>query len=375
MRIACTEVYRFSLPFAIPVRIGGTVLTDREGLLIALTDDQGRCSYGEIAPLPGLDSTTLDRCLQDIPAVGDALNNADLSYDRFSISAPLLGVAAVPVSSWTGHTLFGVESALLGLYLQHEDLRGRTAVFPLPDGLLRIPVNALFIPEAVADTLERQIQNLKSGGATTFKIKIGRLPAEEEIRQILHLVERLGTEISLRLDGNRNLSPALYRHYYEALRDLPVEYVEEPLPEEELGKAGEIPWPLALDESLQRLLDPENPSFAGLAPAVRTVILKPGLLRGLHAMARAVRDAEKVGIRTIFSSAFNSGISLATLGVFSHLLSLPPGQAHGLDTLRYLAADVLQPSPEISGGMLEIPAGLLFGEASLNEDCIRDKIL
>jgi len=108
---------------------------------------------------------------------------------------------------------------------------------------------------------------------------------------------------------------------------------------------------------------------------VRTVILKPGLVNGLHAMTRAVRNAEKVGIGTTFSSAFNCGITLATLGVFSHLLGLPAEKAHGLDTLRYLAADVLRPSPVISGGMLEIPAGLIFGEASLNAHCIREKVL
>jgi len=375
MRISRIDIFRLSLPFTIPVKVGGMVRHNREGFLIALADDQGRCGYGEIAPLPGFDFTSLKRCFQDIPTVGDSLNSTDLSYDRFDIAAPLLGIADVPVSSWTGHTLFGVESALLSLSLQQPGKGDRAALFPLPDGPLRIPVNALFIPEPAADTLEQQLRDLKNCGATTFKIKIGRLPAEEEIPQIRRLVEEMGLEISLRLDGNGNLTPAAYRRYFEALGDLPVEYVEEPLPAEDMERAGDVPWPLALDESLAQLLDPEEPCLSRLAPTIRTVILKPGLVNGLHAMARAVRNARQAGIGTIFSSAFNSGITLATLGVFSRLLGLPPETAHGLDTLRYLAADVLRPSPEISRGMLEIPAALIFGRASFNAPAIRGKVL
>lgn len=374
-RIVRTEVYRFVLPFAAPVRIGREVLHDREGLLIALADDRGRCGYGEIAPLPGFDATTLERCLQDVPSLGDSLKDMPLAYDRFRISAPLLGIADGPASSWAAQTLFGVESALLGLYLQQEEPEGRAAWFPLPAEPIRIPVNGLFIPEPTADGLDRQLRELKRRGAGAVKVKIGRLPEEEEIRQIRRLAGEVGPGISLRLDGNRNLAAASYRRYYEALGDLPVEYVEEPLGDGEQGRAGEVPWPLAWDESLAGVLDREEPRLAGLNSAVRAVILKPGLLNGLHAMARAVRSGKKAGVRTIFSSAFNTGVTLALLGIFSRLAGVPPETVHGFDTLRYLAADVLSPSPAISGGTLEIPPALLFGGASLNKNRLREQVL
>jgi len=374
MRIIGTEVYRFSLPFARPVTVGRNVLHDRDGLLIALRAGNNHCGYGEIAPLAGFDTVTLERCLQDIPSVGKTMKSLCVTCGPLLLTEPLLGMADAPVSSWTEHTLFGVESALLGLYLQAGGGKSRNNLPPFADGTWRIPVNALFIPEPAEEGLERQIRDLKNSGATTIKIKIGRLPENGEIRQIRILAEEMGTGVSLRLDGNRNLTAAAYRRYFEALCDLPVEYVEEPLAEAELEKAGDLPWPLALDESLAGLLDPEEPRPSELDPAVRAVILKPGLLRGLHAMARAVEDAERSGIRTILSSAFNTGVTLAVLGVFSRLAGLRPETAHGLDTLRYLSADILLPSPEISRGKLEIPGRLLFGRASMNENCIREKV-
>ncbi|OPY05115.1 MAG: o-succinylbenzoate synthase [Syntrophus sp. PtaB.Bin001] len=376
MRIVRIDIYRFSLPFVTPVKVGGETLQEREGLLVVLTDDENRLGYGEIAPLPGFDVSTLDRCLRDVPSLENSLNYATLQYDLFQLPAPLLGITDVDAaSSWTGHTLFGVESALLGLYLQKKNTEGRTTIGPPPDEPLRIPVNGLFIPNLTADNLERQFRDLEKDGAKTFKIKVGRHPAEEEIRQIRRLVEKLGSGISLRLDGNRNLAPEAYRRYFEALHDLPVEYVEEPLPEDVLERAANVPWPLALDESLAGFLDPEEPSLSRLNPAVRAVILKPGPLNGLHAMARAVRSAEEAGLRTTLSSAFNTGLTLAVLGLFSRLAGLPPETAHGLDTLRYLVGDVLLPSPTISKGMLEIPNGLLSGDYSLNKSCIREKVL
>ena len=375
IRIVRTDIYRFSIPFVTPMKVGREVLHDRQGFLIVLTDSEGRCGYGEIAPLPGFDVTPLDRCLQDIPSLRSVLKSARLNLERFQMTAPLLGVVDLPASAWTAYTLFGVESALLGLSLQHEETGSLHPVLPLPGEKLRIAVNGLFIPKsAKTDGPDQQIRNLKNSGTTTVKIKIGRLPEEEEIRQIRHLVDEIGSDISLRLDGNRNLTPEAYQRYYEALSSLPVEYVEEPLPEEEMGRTGDVPWPLALDESLASLLDPEEPNLSGLDSSVRTVILKPGVFNGLHAMARLIGNVEQAGIQAIFSSAFNTGATLAILGVFSRLAGLPPETAHGLDTLRYLAADVLLPSPEISGGMLEIPGRLFSGEASLNEDCIRERI-
>jgi len=120
MRISRIDIFRFSLPFTIPVKVGGMVRHNREGFLIALADDQGRCGYGEIAPLPGFDFTTLKRCFQDIPTVGDSLNSTDLSYDRFYIAAPLLGIAVAltTIKRRGGITLFCASFAAIFIILE-----------------------------------------------------------------------------------------------------------------------------------------------------------------------------------------------------------------------------------------------------------------
>ncbi len=67
-----------------------------------------------------------------------------------------------------------------------------------------------------------------------------------------------GPGIAQRLDATES-TPSVYRNYFEALRELPVEYVEEPLPEEEREGRAMFPGRLALDESLGRVLESEEP--------------------------------------------------------------------------------------------------------------------
>jgi o-succinylbenzoate synthase len=352
LNIKAFDVYRFSIRFIRPIQVDDAVLHDREGLIIALTDHKDRTGYGEIAPLAGLDQTSLEQCHEDVSGLRKTLDNASFPSGQFRLASPGLGLAAVP-AGLSSHTLFGLESALLSLHLQ-DDPAG------LPD-LISVPVNGLFIPDPVNGQTDAQIQTLLAGGMKTIKVKIGRLPEEQEIRQILRLADAVGMDVMLRLDGNRSLSASTYARYFSALGHLHVEYAEEPLRDMASLPSANVPWQLALDESLPRYLDSSHPDPAKLPSSIRAVILKPGLLSGLSGMASFIADAGRQNIQTVLSSAFNTGVGLAALGVLAHLTGLSSDTACGFDTLRYLKSDVLTQSPTISGGSLLIPQKLLSG--------------
>ncbi|PKN73435.1 MAG: hypothetical protein CVU52_07100 [Deltaproteobacteria bacterium HGW-Deltaproteobacteria-10] len=373
LSIATIGVDRFDIPFIRPIKVGSEVLHSREGFIVSLTDDKGHTGFGEVAPLPGLDQTSLKRCRDDLAAFKSMLNKLTLQPDRFDITAPWLGMASLP-GSFASHTLFGLESALLGLYLQCKLTESSNNALTWPDPLI-IPVNGLFIPNSKDEVTAAQIQALQTSGMTTIKIKIGRLSADYEISQILKLADGIGNHLILRLDGNKALSARTYAAFFSALGHLTVEYVEEPLCYGEHKSHAAVPWPLALDESLPHYLDSENPVSTMLPPEVRTVILKPGLLAGLHAMSRCIADARNHGIKTILSSAFNTGVTLATLGAFSRIADLPTNTAHGFDTLRYLNSDVLSDSPLIGEGVLTIPRRLLSEGMHLNHNVLSKEVL
>jgi o-succinylbenzoate synthase len=370
MKIKAVNIHRFRIPFIVPISVGGRVLGVREGFILAVSGDDGSTAYGEIAPLAGLDEVSLDQCRRDFPSLHDHLTGAVLDFDRFEVTAPLLGIVSLPENKfppWTNHTWFGVECALAGLLLQQDS---PATHFSCPLG---VPVNGLFIPDRTRQNVNFQISKLKEQKVRTVKVKIGRIAPDEEISQIRDLADQLGAPVAFRFDGNRSLTLEIYKHYYDALHHLNAEYAEEPLHGGDWAAAQTVPWPIALDESLAGLLDQCWPRPSLISPAVNTIILKPGLLAGLYAMARCVTDAGLAGIKTVLSSSFNTGVGLAGLAIFCRLAGLPPSIAHGLDTLRYLAADVLDDSPVIREGKLVIPESFTCGGQGLNAAVIRSE--
>ena len=356
LKIAGFDVYRFRIPFVSPIKVGNIVLYNREGFIVVLTDQQGRHGFGEIAPLPGWDYASLEQCRNDLSFLREIIGKDSFKTDYFNLTSSVFGLMTLPKAMNT-HTLFGLESALLSLYVQEAPLN-------LPDPM-NVPVNGLFIPDPKDEQASAQIQTLLARGLKTIKVKIGRLPEDVEMRQILRLADALGDNLRLRLDGNQSLSAQAYDRYFTALGHLNVEYAEEPLNEEASSTSSKVPWPLALDESLPRYLDPVYPDLSRLPSDIRTVILKPGLLAGLSGMAVFITNAKRRNIQTVLSSAFNTGIGIVILGVLSRLAGISPDTACGFDTLRYLQADVVTQSPVVSDGSLAISRSL-FIDMSLN---------
>jgi O-succinylbenzoate synthase len=66
-------IYKYSIPFRAPLRIGTQTLTAREGLVIELTGVDGTRGYGEIAPLEGFSVETLEQAGQQILELAEKL--------------------------------------------------------------------------------------------------------------------------------------------------------------------------------------------------------------------------------------------------------------------------------------------------------------
>ena len=349
LKIAKAEIFRFCLPFAAPVRIGKTLLSKREGFFIVLTDDEGRQGFGEVAPLPGWDTLSMDACRSECFRLKRMLMPGTLNLDGYDPAVPGLGMWSPPCSCLP-HALFGLESAFLHLCVERLWVEGRLSL-PLNCG---VRVSGLFLPSLDPKRIEALMAVLAQSGVQTIKIKIGRLPLEEEIRQIKVLRDSIGAGAILRFDGNRHLCSDEYACYYSAFSSAPVAYAEEPLRDPDLLASTNVPWPVAVDESLPVYLDRNEANLASLPSGIAFLIVKPGLVAGISGMIRLARMAAEKRMGIVWSSAFNTGVTLVTLAIAARLAGLPAQTAHGLDTLRYLTDDVLETSVGIHRGWLRI---------------------
>ncbi|RXK88843.1 o-succinylbenzoate synthase [Chlorobaculum sp. 24CR] len=322
------DIRRYELEFTAPVTVRGVLLRKREGLLLRLTSE-GATAYGEVAPLPGLHTESLDEAMQALAAFIPELSRFDLnsSDDR----RRLIGEAALPPSVATG-----IEMALVNL---EAVATGSLPVFadafpPAP----KIPVNALLAgePQAVLDRATKRYAE----GFRAFKLKVRKGRLDEAVACIRALHEAFGGKAELRLDANQSLDFDEAIEFGKALPPDCIAYIEEPLTD-----AALIPdfhaatgLPSALDESLwQRpeLLDQIGPEPLG------ALVLKPNCIGGIAKSLDLAAKAHRMGLQAVFSSAFESSVSLGLYAMMA-AVSSPTPAASGLDTASFLARDLVE---------------------------------
>ncbi|MFO8112839.1 MAG: o-succinylbenzoate synthase [Desulfosalsimonadaceae bacterium] len=342
MMIADICVYYFRLPFVRPMVVGKHILREREGFLLRLADGEGNTGYGEVAPLQGLDAVTLQDCRRELHA-----------FSRVAKAGVFADLPFHPVVN------FGIESALFSLAAGKS-----VGVEDCPEKRIEADINGLFVPDMDPEAEREQAERLLQCGFSTIKVKIGRFSLAKEAVSIRRLFERGGENLLLRLDGNRSLSPAVYERYFQEMRDLPVEYVEEPLKNGDLEWAGGVGWPLAVDESLPLYWDKEKCRFHGLPEAVTRVVVKPSTPAGFREVMQYFSEEKSQRLLPVVSSAFNSVYGICSLLLFLHQLPGADRTAHGLDTGSFLKSDLAENVFRVANGRLSARVNLLWEKDS-----------
>ena len=367
MKIKNIHLFRFSIPFQRPINAGGRQMTQRKGLILGLEDNQGCMGWGEAAPLAGVDRVHPDQCLKEMHTLQDVLLGQSLCWQNFDPCRPAMGLVdrntASQLKGLSPVTAFGLEAALIWLGLG-------TGKWAWPAGQnLEVAVNGLFVPSNDPKDVDGKAEALKAAGISTVKVKIGRLNPAEEIRQILALDNFFEGECLFRIDANRTLDPERYQMYYQSLKHIPVEYAEEPLmPEFPFFDAARVPWPLAMDESLDNFPDLLTGQGASSDRPLNAVILKPGAVSGVSGMVQAINRLRQQGVKTVMSSAYNTGIGIAALAGVAGFCAKPC--AHGLDTLKYFHHDLFSPGLSIAEGCLRLSGPFFQQPLHFHTECM-----
>jgi len=322
------DICRYELDFTAPVTVRGVLLRKREGLLLRLKSE-GATAYGEVAPLTGLHTESLDEALQALTEFIPELSRLDRnsSDDRLR----LIGETTLPPSVATG-----IEMALFNLEaIETASLPSFPDAFPPAS---KIPVNALLAGDAQA-VLDRAAKRYTEG-FRAFKLKVRKGQLDEAVACIRALHDRFGGKAELRLDANQSLDFDEVVGFGKALPANSISYIEEPLTD-----AALIPdfhaatgLPSALDESLWQR--PELLDQIGPEP-LAALVLKPNCIGGIRKSLDLAAKAHRMGLQAVFSSAFESSVSLGMYALLA-AVSSPAPAASGLDTASFLADDLTE---------------------------------
>jgi O-succinylbenzoate synthase len=347
MKITAVTFYRYSLPLKQPLTLKSTTIDSRDGFLVKVTGESGASGWGGIAPLPGFSRDSLEQVEKELPVVARALKSStipdgvqslDGGFDRW-----LKGVTNTP------SIRFGLESAVLNLVAA---LKGVTVADLISsDNTSDVMVNAL-LTGSQPDILTRTDQ-LLAAGYTTFKLKIGTRPIDEEVQLIAEIGAKIGPERKLRLDANRRMSIEAAFELFEKIEPFDIEYIEEPVANLNqlriLLKDRKRKVPVALDESLLEL----NPQDLAAPFGIKAVILKPTLL-GLERAVAFARVASEKRMLSVISSSFESSVGIGMLVSLAGAFGGKERPAAGLDTLAWFQSDTVEPSVHIAGGKIAL---------------------
>jgi o-succinylbenzoate synthase len=223
---------------------------------------------------------------------------------------------------------FGIEQALESLKLMSS--RKSTTY----DSKKSVAINALIGLEDEQE-LVRKAGRLIKQGYTTIKIKIDNNNPDSKLESIRRLNDEYGDIVKIRLDANKSLDSSEALKLLSKLNPAFIEYVEDPVGDldEAIRLQENTPVNIALDE----FISPQNVMELLEIPSIKNYVIKP-VRFGFNKTIEIIRKAELNNKSVIISSMFESAVGRSAL---VYLASLIKGnQAHGLDTSKYLAADV-----------------------------------
>lgn len=372
------RIFHYRLPLTRPLVTPAGTLHEREGYLLELAGKNGKVGYGDMAPLPGFSpeagkrglAKALAKACRELRKEPEVIEEDEETWYQTTLEVErqgclsAVGSLGLP-STWRmlrGPGLWMVslpewlyrivEPPLRALIDSRDDGLAHTAFFAwfsaLQDLMCKgglfggeqqfLDVNGLLDPRA--GDLDGQLEELRENKYRTVKVKTSSEPGEA-LKQAHAAAEGLGGEVALRFDANRGWTLGQALAFCDGIRDLNVEYLEEPLrdPAGAVELRSRTGVPLAADESLRE----------GECPWADVWVIKPTL--GPNWLEHLQQASER-GQRAVISACFESGVGIAGLARLATKFPASAQSACGLDTYRWLARDILDLPLKFAEGRL-----------------------
>lgn len=311
------EYFRYLLEFKRPSGTSRGVLHEKETFILEVSQN-GKKGIGECAIFRGLS-------FDDRPDYEEKLQwlCENIEQDPEFLKENLKEFPSI----W-----FGYEQAVLNLK------NGENLYFPseFTEGKVPIIINGLIWMGDI-HFMEEQIQDKLEKGFHCIKLKIGvDWKSEHEILQKLR--QKFSKEIlELRVDANGGFTKEKAKIVLQQLADLDIHSIEQPIKagnwDDMAELCSETPTPIALDEELIGIVDPDEKKKLLESIKPQYIILKPALVGGFSGSDEWISFAESMNIGWWITSALESNIGLNAIAQYTFTKKSPMPQGLGTGAL------------------------------------------
>ena len=313
------------LHFKQPAGTSRGVYTERRIWLVSISDGR-TIGRGECAPLLDLSCDAME------PAVYNKVLRGFCDQVEETGEIPYEEMRDYP------SMLFGLETAMMDVRSEKADRKGILFDTPFARGEQGITINGLVWMGNHEEMLQRMEEKLKLG-FRCVKLKVGAIDFDQELDLVKRIRERFSYhEVELRLDANGGFRPdeALYK--LELLSQYAIHSIEQPIKQKQWAMMAELcresPLPIALDEELIGISDPDAKRQMLRIIKPRYIVLKPSLHGGMMGCREWIEIARDEGIGSWITSALESNIGLNAIAqfcseVYGENIKMPQGLGTG----------------------------------------------
>lgn len=291
LHVVAAEVERRCLPLKSPYVLSFATLKAFETLLVQLHLENGATWWGEVVPLPGYASETVEDVLNTVASWLPHFPGQDVQRLRQQIACQ---IATAPFAS--SLILSAIDTGLI-------------ALTPPPADRARIPL--VYPTASTKPDLEQQIEQVIAAGYRTIKVKVGEC-IEQDLEALPKLRRSLSAGIQVRFDANQGYTPEAARSFLQAVETQlaeSTELVEQPLPpdawDEMAQLADQTHIPLMLDESIYTLEDVDRARKVG-CQWIKLKLCKQG---GAQELLQMAKYAKQIGLKVVVGNGVATDIS------------------------------------------------------------------
>ena len=278
-RIESIQTYRLSLPLREPYHLSYRSIHALDSVWVRVELANGSMGWGESTPLSGYSDS-------DIDSVWDMTNN---------MSGAWIGKedGAVLATALRGQDGFLFTAAWTAL----EEASGS-----IPRLFGCVPLVGL-VQEGEVESPAAALQRVRRFGYKVFKVKVGFLSVEEDVRRLCSLQRELRDGERIRVDANQSLSEVQAEKLLACCIVGKIELFEQPLPVgswDECARLARLtPVPIMLDESIVDLDSLDRTAQSGAAHIVKLKWMKQG---GMSYLCEMTEHARRLGLRIVLGN-------------------------------------------------------------------------
>lgn len=345
MKITRVEAIPFAIPYRKPLRFASGEATTAEHVLVRVHTDEGLTGVAEAPPRPYTYGETQASILAVIDGIFAPQAVGLSPLEREQLHARL------------GRTV-GNPTAKAAIDMAVWDIIGQAVGVPVTELLggygtqMRVAHMVGFAEPAEMVAEAGRMRD--TFGISTFKVKVGRRPADLDIAACRALREALGPDTELYIDGNRGWTATESARVLRALADLDLQFAEELCPADDvLGRrwlVTQSPIPLFADESVPTPGDVTRELLGGSATGISIKTARTGFT-GSH---RILAQCEGLGADMVMGNQIDGQLGSLCSLAFGAAFEATSRRAGELSNFLDMTDDLLAEPLQIRQGRLRV---------------------